>query len=96
MEMQACANCCLSWICLLKVVCSIFSLANTLKERSGDSNLWMKHEIIDRFIVQFKCWCETYGKVIPEDAYQVIGKFNEIFASTTKEIYAEPKMCFLT
>ena len=47
MEMQACANCCLGWMCLLKVVCSIFSLANTLKERSGDSNLWMKHEIID-------------------------------------------------
>ena len=50
----------------------------------------------NRFIVQFKRWCETYGKVIPEDAYQVIGKFNEIFASTTKEIYAEPKMYFLT
>ena len=50
----------------------------------------------NRFIVQFKRWCETYGKVIPDDAYQVIGKFNEIFASTTKEIYAEPKMFFLT
>ena len=29
----------------------------------------------NRFIVQFKRWCETYGKVFPEDAYQVIGKF---------------------
>ena len=46
-EMQACANCCLSQMFLLKVVCSKFSLAKTLKERSGDSNLWMKHEIID-------------------------------------------------
>ena len=26
----------------------------------------------NRFIVQFKCWCETYAKVYPEDAYQVI------------------------
>ena len=24
-----------------------------------------------RFIVQIKRWCKTYGKVIPEDAYQV-------------------------
>ena len=47
MEMQACANCCLSRMCLLKVVCSRFSLGKTLKERSGDLNLWMKHEIID-------------------------------------------------
>ena len=47
MEMQACANCCLSWMCLLKLVCSRFSLAKTLKERPWDSNLWMKHEIID-------------------------------------------------
>ena len=29
----------------------------------------------NRFIVQFKRWCETFGKVIPEVAYQVIGKF---------------------
>ena len=48
MEIQACANCCFSLMCLSKVVCSRFSLAKTLKERSGDdSNLWMKHEIID-------------------------------------------------
>ena len=42
-----CANCCLSRMCLLMVVCSRFSLAKTLKERSGDSNLRMKHEIIE-------------------------------------------------
>ena len=47
MEMQACANCCLSRMCLFKVACSRFSLAKTLKERSGDSNLWIQHEIID-------------------------------------------------
>ena len=43
-------NCCLSRMCLLKAVCSRFSLAMTLKERSGDSNLWMKHEIIDSWL----------------------------------------------
>ena len=40
-------NCCLSPMCLLKAVCSKFSLAKTLKERSGNSNVWMEHYIID-------------------------------------------------
>ena len=39
----------------------------------------------NRFLVQFKRWCETNGKVIPEDSYQVIGKFNEIFTSQTRQ-----------
>ena len=43
MEMQACFNFFLSRICLLKAVCNRFLPAKTLKERSGDSHLWMKH-----------------------------------------------------
>ena len=48
----------------------------------------------NRFLVQFKRWCETNGKVIPEESYQVIGRFNEIFTSQTREADMQNKDMF--
>ena len=83
MEMQACVNCCLSQMCLLKAVCSRFSLEDF--ERALRGFKLVDEALKNRFLVQFKRWCETNGNVIPEDSYQVIGKFNEIFSSQTRE-----------
>ena len=85
MEMQACLNF-VSRTCFFKGGVQQILTGKDF-ERALRGFTLVGETLNKRFIVLIKLWCETYGKVIPEDAYQVGNSIKYSPAQQRRHIY---------